>query len=151
MLDFKVSPVRKDDFLQLLQANLGIEEAEKAENLLRCTFKLIRSHLSFEESIKLIDHLPKYVKNLYVDGWKIQARKTTTLEGLMDSVADEGDTSHLLCFTCKSEAVSCIRIILETIEEYSKISDVKPSQSPVDFDINALNRKFPSVSLDQGF
>ena len=68
--------VEGNAFVSRLASRLGYPENQnKAARVLKSVLRALRNRLSPEESMQFISQLPLFLKALYVDGWKIGARK----------------------------------------------------------------------------
>jgi uncharacterized protein (DUF2267 family) len=119
ILDFNKYVAKGNEFLHLLEDNLGSSDRAHAARILRSTFRVLRNHLSFEESLQLLAQLPMAIKAIYVDGWTKAAHKRihTVDDFLTEMIQEEGNTAWR-DFTDKSEVIDCVRAVIETMRLY---------------------------------
>lgn len=119
ILDFNKYVTKGNEFLHLLEDNLGSNDRAHAARILRSTFRVLRNHLSFEESLQLLSQLPMAIKAVYVDGWTKAAHKriNTVDEFLIEMIQEEGNTAWR-DFSSKSEIIDCVRAVIDTMRLY---------------------------------
>jgi uncharacterized protein (DUF2267 family) len=63
-LDFEKYAMKGNEFLNHLQVNLETPDRAHAGRILRSTFRVLRNHLTFEESLQLLSQLPMAIKSV---------------------------------------------------------------------------------------
>jgi uncharacterized protein (DUF2267 family) len=119
ILDFNKYAAKGNEFLHLLEDNLGSNDRAHAARILRSTFRVLRNHLSFEESLQLLSQLPMAIKSVYVDGWTKAAHKriNTVDDLIIEMIQEEGNTAWR-DFSSKSEIIDCVRAVVDTMRLY---------------------------------
>lgn len=119
VLDFEKYASKGNEFINRLQSNLGVNDRDHAARILRSTFRVIRNHLSVEESFQLIAQLPMVLKAVYVEGWKLTDHKRiTNLDEFFIEIIQEEGHSSWRDFSSKNEVLDSVRAVLQTLREY---------------------------------
>lgn len=107
------------EFLHQLETNLGTADRGHAARILRSTFKVLRNHLTFEESLQLLSQLPMAIKSLYVDGWNkpVHERIKTVDDFLIDIIRAEGESAWR-DFSSKDEILLAVKAVIDTMRIY---------------------------------
>jgi uncharacterized protein (DUF2267 family) len=118
-LDFEKFAMKGNEFLHKLEDNLGGDERGHAARILKSTFRVLRNHLTFEESLQLLAQLPIAIKGIYVDGWKKgEHKKIKTVDDfLIEILQEEGDNAWR-DFNDKDEIIDCVRAVVDTMRMY---------------------------------
>ena len=118
-LDFEKYAMKGNEFLHQLETNLGVADRGHAARILRSTFKVLRNHLTFEESLQLLSQLPMAIKGLYVDGWKKSAnsRIKTVDDFIIEIIQAEGNMAWR-DFGSMEEILLAVRAVVDTMRNY---------------------------------
>lgn len=118
-LDFEKYAKKGNEFMHHLEDNLNTEDRAHAGRILRSTFRVLRNHLTFEESLQLLSQLPMALKAVYVDGWSAAAHKKikTAEEFLAEIVREEGSNAWR-DFSNEEDIIATIRAVVETLKIY---------------------------------
>lgn len=118
-LDFEKYAMKGNEFMHQLETNLGVADRGHAARILRSTFKVLRNHLTFEESLQLLAQLPMAIKSLYVDGWTrgANARIKTVDDFVVEIIQAEGNLAWR-DFSSKEEILQAVRAVVETMRIY---------------------------------
>lgn len=124
-LDFNKYAMKGNEFLNCLEENLGNDDRAHAARILRSTFRVLRNHLTFEESLQLLSQLPMGIKATYVDGWKKGEHKKikTVDEFLMEIIQEEGNTAWR-DFNSKEDIIDCVRAVIDTMRLYVSAEEI---------------------------
>lgn len=119
LLDFEKYAMKGNEFLHQLEANLNTADRAHAARILRSTFRVLRNHLTFDESLQLLSQLPMAIKSIYVDGWRKSAyKKINTIDDfLVEVVQEEGETAWR-DFNSKDEIIEAVRAVIDTMRLY---------------------------------
>jgi uncharacterized protein (DUF2267 family) len=119
ILDFEKYAQKGNEFMNRLEANLATDDRAHAGRILRSTFRVLRNHLMFEESLQLLSQLPMVIKAVYVDGWRAGSHKRirTEDEFLIEIVQEEGNSAWV-DFTTKEELIAAVRAVIDTLRSY---------------------------------
>ncbi|HEU5292156.1 MAG TPA: DUF2267 domain-containing protein [Cyclobacteriaceae bacterium] len=118
-LDFNTYGVKGNEFLSYLEDNLRSTDRPHAARILRSTFRVLRNHLSFEESFQLLSQLPMAIKAVYVDGWKIaEHKKIKTVDDFVNEIIREDGNNAWRDFGSKAEIIDCVRAVMDTMRMY---------------------------------
>lgn len=119
ILDFNKYAVKGNEFLGHLENNLGTHDRGHAGRILRSTLRVLRNHLTFDESLQLLAQLPMAIKAIYVDGWSRGAHKRIhTVDDLLIEVLQEEGNTAWRDFNSKEEIIACIRTVIDTMRIY---------------------------------
>jgi uncharacterized protein (DUF2267 family) len=118
-LDFEKYAKKGNEFLHHLEDNLNTEDRAHAGRILRSTFRVLRNHLTFEESLQLLAQLPIALKGVYVDGWSAAAhRKIKTAEEFLYEIVQEDGNNAWRDFSNEDEILLAVRAVLNTLRIY---------------------------------
>lgn len=119
LLEFDKFAMKGNQFLHQLENNLGTTDRSHAARILRSTFRVLRNHLTFEESLQLLSQLPMAIKGVYVDGWSASHRKKikTLDDFLIEIIQEEGD-SVLIDFESSEDILDAVRAVIDTMRLY---------------------------------
>lgn len=127
-LDFEKYAKKGNEFMHRLEGNLNVEDRAHAGRILRCTFRVLRNHLTFEESLQLMAQLPMALKAVYVDGWSAAAhKKIKTAEQFLAEIVQEDGNSAWRDFGSEDEIVSAVRAVIDTLRMF--VSDDEIDQA----------------------
>ncbi len=119
LLDFEKQAIKGNEFLRQLETNLGVQDRSHAARILRSTFRVLRNHLTLEESLQLLAQLPMAIKSVYVDGWALAAhRKLKTVEELIAEIAQSEGQAAWRDFSDKEEVLTAVRAVIRTMGLY---------------------------------
>ncbi|MFZ6014336.1 MAG: DUF2267 domain-containing protein [Bacteroidota bacterium] len=118
-LDFNKYAVKGNEFLHHLENNLGNNDRAHAARIVRSTFRVLRNHLTFEESLQLLSQLPMAIKGVYVDGWKKgEHKKIKTIDDFLIEIIREEGNSAWRDFSTKDEIIGCVKAVIDTMRLY---------------------------------
>lgn len=104
-------------FIQKLGEAMGQErDPEKSLVVMKAVFSALRAHLSFGESVGVIETLPMAIRGFYADGWVLRSGspKITTVE---DFVAEVGRAAGGLLDN-SDEIILAALAVIETMEQF---------------------------------
>ena len=135
ILDFEKYAMKGNEFLHQLESNLGNEDRAHASRILKSTIRVLRNHLSIEESLQVIAQLPMAIKAVYVEGWTIKDhyRITTTEDFIIEIIEAEG-RSAWRDFSSPDEIIDSVRAVIDTMRSY--VSEEEMTQA-----LNTLPQK----------
>lgn len=138
-LDFEKYAMKGNEFIHQLEANLGSPDRGHAGRILRTTLRVLRNHLTFEESLQLLSQLPMAIKSVYVDGWKKgEHQRLKTVDDFLIEIIREDGNSAWRDFSNKGEILEAVRAVIETMRIY-----VSPEE--MDQALGTLPRKIQSA------
>jgi uncharacterized protein (DUF2267 family) len=119
ILDFEKYAMKGNEFLNKLSANLGNVDRSHASRILKNTFRVLRNHITPEESLQLISQLPMALKSIYVDGWKLSDHKRVKNidEFLVEIIQAEGQDAWR-DFSSKDEVLNAVKAVIDTMRLY---------------------------------
>lgn len=125
-LDFEKYAMKGNEFLHHLQVNLGTPDRAHAGRILRSTFRVLRNHLTFEESLQLLSQLPMAIKSVYVEGWKRgeHERIKTEDDFIVEIIHEEGSLAWR-DFSSKDEILAAVRAVVETMKIYVSAEEME--------------------------
>jgi uncharacterized protein (DUF2267 family) len=139
LLDFEEYVRKGNEFLHQLKTNLNNEDRAHAARILRSTFRVLRNHISMEESLQLLAQLPMAIKSVYVEGWQIRHhRKIKTVDEFCDEILKEEGAAAWRDYSNKEEILSAVRAVVNTMGLY-----VNPEE--MDQAIHTLPKKIQEV------
>jgi uncharacterized protein (DUF2267 family) len=125
-LDFNKYAMKGNEFLHCLEDNLGNEDRAHAARILRSTFRVLRNHLTFEESLQLLSQLPMAIKCVYVDGWKKgQHKKIKSADEFLQEVISEEGYNAWRDFGSREEIIDCVRAVIDTMRLYVSAQEME--------------------------
>jgi len=138
-LDFEKYAMKGNEFLHQLETNLGSADRGHAARILRSTFKVLRNHLTFEESLQLLSQLPMVIKSVYVDGWKkgSNTRIRTVDDFIIEIIQAEGNSAWR-DFSSKDEILLAVRAVVDTMRIYVSAEEMEQA-------LATLPRKIQSI------
>jgi uncharacterized protein (DUF2267 family) len=138
-LDFEKYAMKGNEFLNRLAENLGDENRAHAARILRSTFRVLRNHLSVEESFQLVSQMPMALKSIYVDGWKLSDhRRIKTVDDLVVEIIQEEGNSASKDFANKDEIIEALRAVIDTLKEYTSVEEVNQALGTLPKKIQAI-------------
>ena len=124
-LDFEKYAKKGNEFLHHLEDNLNTEDRAHAGRILRSTFRVLRNHLTFEESLQLLAQLPMALKAVYVDGWSAAShRKIKSPEEFLVEIGREEGSNAWRDFSNEDEIISAIRAVIDSLRVYVSSSEL---------------------------
>lgn len=124
-LDFNKYAMKGNEFLNCLEENLGNDDRTHAARILRSTFRVVRNHLTFEESLQLLSQLPMAIKAIYVDGWKKgEHKKIKTVDEFLIEIIQEEGNSAWRDFNSKEDIIDCVRAVIDTMRLYVSAEEI---------------------------
>lgn len=124
-LDFNKYAMKGNEFLHQLENNLGNNDRAHAARILRSTFRVLRNHLTFEESLQLLSQLPMAIKGVYVDGWKKgQHMNIKTVDDFLLEIIQEEGTGAWRDFSSTEEIIDCVRAVIDTMRLYVSAEEI---------------------------
>lgn len=124
-LDFEKYAKKGNEFLNRLEENLNNEDRAHASRILRSTFRVLRNHLTFEESLQLLAQLPMVLKAVYVDGWSNTAhKKIKTAKEFLFEVGQEDGSNAWRDFNSEDEILSAVRAVIKTLRMYVSSGEI---------------------------
>jgi uncharacterized protein (DUF2267 family) len=108
--------MKGNEFVNLLAHRLGDTDRDRAARILRSVFRALRKHLTVEESMELLSHLPMALKGVYVDGWKITGNHTfLDAMNLPEEIVREDGMFSNQDFQTEEDAVQALMAVIEMI------------------------------------
>lgn len=124
-MDFEKYAMKGNEFLNRLATNLGNEDRDHAARIIRSTFRVLRNHVTLEESFQLLSQLPMALKGIYVDGWKLSDhRKIKTIDDLVTEIIQEEGNSAWRDFNSKEEIIDAVRAVIDTLKTYVSSGEI---------------------------
>lgn len=124
-LDFEKYAKKGNEFMHHLEENLNSNDRAHAGRILRSTFRVLRNHLTLEESLQLLAQLPMALKAVYVDGWSAAAhKKIKTAEELLVEVVQEDGNSAWRDFGSEDEIISAVRAVIDSLRMFVGNSEI---------------------------
>ena len=120
-IDFEKYAAKRNEFLNKLAKKRSDENDRiHAAKILRSTFRVLRKHLTQEESFQLLAQLPMALESVYVEGWKINqahSRIKTIEDFAAEVIREEGDAAWR-DFSNVEEVIQDVRAVIETLTSY---------------------------------
>jgi len=118
-LDFEKYAKKGNEFLHHLEDNLNNEDRAHAGRILRSTFRVLRNHLTFEESLQLLSQLPMALKAVYVDGWSAAAhRRIKNPEEFLYEIVQEEGNNAWRDFGNEDDIIAAVRAVINSLRIY---------------------------------
>jgi uncharacterized protein (DUF2267 family) len=116
-LEFDKYAMKGNEFINLLAHRLGDDQdRNRAARILRSVFHALRKHLTLEENMELLSHLPMALKGVYVDGWKIVGNRTILdAMNLPEEIVREDAQFSKQDFQCEEDAIKALKIVIELV------------------------------------
>jgi len=119
LFEFDRYAAKGNEFLNRLGENLRSTDRAHTARVLRSTFRVLRNHLTFEESLHLLSQLPMVIKAVYVDGWrKGDHKKIKTIDDLLIEIVQEDGENAWKDFGNKDDILDAVRAVIETMRLY---------------------------------
>ncbi|CAD5265415.1 MULTISPECIES: DUF2267 domain-containing protein [unclassified Imperialibacter] len=119
VLDFEKYAMRGNEFIHQLEANLGVEDRAHAARILRSTFRVLRRHITTEESMQLLAQLPMALKAVYVDGWKLDDYpRVKNVDDFLVEIAEAEGSTAWRDFGCQEEILEAVKAVIRTMALY---------------------------------
>jgi uncharacterized protein (DUF2267 family) len=147
LLDFEKYAMKGNEFLNRLETNLGVADRPHAARILKSTFRVLRNHLTFEESLQLLSQLPIAIKGVYVEGWKKGQHKRIKTEDdfLIEIIQEDGDMSWK-DFDDKENMLESVRAVINTMRQYVSSEEINQALGTLPKKVQAI---FESSSLEE--
>lgn len=124
-LDFNKYAMKGNEFLNRLEEKLGNDDRAHAARIMRSTFRVLRNHLTFEESLQLLSQLPMAIKAIYVDGWrKGEHKKIKTVDEFLTEIIQEEGNSAWRDFNSKEDIIDCVRAVIDAMRLYVSAEEI---------------------------
>lgn len=139
LLDFEKYATKGNEFLHQLEVNLGTDNRDRAARILKSTFRVLRNHLTFEESLQLLSQLPMSIKAVYVDGWqkKDHFKIKDSNEFIFEIAAEEGLPAWT-DFRSMEDIQNAVNAVIETMTLYVSTEEMNQA-------LNTLPRKVREI------
>jgi uncharacterized protein (DUF2267 family) len=138
-LDFEKYAMKGNEFLHRLEANLGTTDRAHASRVLRSTFRVLRNHFTFEESLQLLSQLPMAIKSVYVEGWSTgNHKKLKTVDDFLIEIIQEEGNSAWRDFSSQEDILKSVRAVIETLKMYVSEEEVEQALSTLPKKIHAI-------------
>ena len=137
-------------FLDELAVELGDSgNTERAGRLLRSIFRLLRNHLSVEESFLIIAQMPMALKALYVDGWipGNQLAANNTFSNFIDDVLEVDGCFSWVYSPGTNEVPLAIQAVLKTLRNYVPEEEFENMSTLFPLDIKSIMPRRDSRDL----
>lgn len=139
LLEFEKYAMKGNEFIHRLESNLGSNDRAHAARILRSTFRVLRNHLTFEESLQLLSQLPMVIKSVYVDGWtKGQHKKIKTVDDFLIEIMKEEGDALLIDFGSKEEILDSVRAVIDTMRLYVSAGEMDQALATLPIPIQAI-------------
>lgn len=139
LLEFEKYAMKGNEFIHRLGSNLGSNDRAHAARILRSTFRVLRNHLTFEESLQLLSQLPMVIKSVYVDGWtKGQHKKIKTVDDFLIEIIKEDGDAVLVDFWSKEEMLDSVRAVIDTMRLYVSAGEMDQALATLPIPIQAI-------------
>jgi uncharacterized protein (DUF2267 family) len=147
LLDFEKYAMKGNEFLNRLEINLGTADRPHAARILKSTFRVLRNHLTFEESLQLLSQLPIAIKGVYVDGWtKGQHKRIKTEDDFLVEILLEDGNMVWKDFNDKESVLESVRAVIHTMRQYVSSGEINQALATLPEKIQAI---FESSSLEE--
>ena len=119
---FEKYAVKGNEFLSLLKESLATEDDGHAARILKSTFRVLRNHFTFEESLQLLAQLPMAIKSVYVDGWKKGEHKRlhNVDDFLLEIIQEDAERD----FNDKEDILDSVRSVIDTMRVYVSVQEM---------------------------
>jgi uncharacterized protein (DUF2267 family) len=147
LLDFEKYAMKGNEFLNRLEENLETTDKPHAARILKSTFRVLRNHLTFEESLQLLSQLPMAIKSVYVDGWKRGAhKKIKTVDDFLVEIVQEDGNAAWLDFGSKEDLLDAVRAVIDTMRQYVSEEEINQALGTLPKKVKAI---FEPTSLEE--
>jgi uncharacterized protein (DUF2267 family) len=149
LLDFEKYAMKGNQFLHQLEDNLGIEDRAHAARILRSTFRVLRNHLTPEESLQLISQLPMALKSIYVDGWKLNDhKKIKKVDELLNEIIREEGNMAWRDFGNQKEILEAVRAVINTMKLYVSAQEMEQALRTLPKKVKAALEGIESIEVE---
>lgn len=139
LLEFDKFAAKGNQFLHQLENNLGINDRAHAARILRSTFRVLRNHLTFEESLQLLSQLPMAIKSIYADGWKAShQKKIKTIDDFLVEIIQEEGNSVLIDFQSREDILDSVRAVIDTMKLYVSSQEMEQALATLPAKVQAI-------------
>ena len=139
LLDFEKYAMKGNEFLHQLEVNLGSNDRDRAARILKSTFRVLRNHLTFEESLQLLSQLPMAIKAVYVDGWQKKDHfKIKDSDEFIFEIAAEDGLQAWADFRSMEDIQDAVNAVIETMALYVSTGEMNEA-------LNTLPRKVREI------
>jgi uncharacterized protein (DUF2267 family) len=146
ILDFEKYAMKGNEFLNCLAQNLDHADRSHAARVLRSTFRVLRNHFTFEESLQLIAQLPMAIKAVYVDGWrKGEHKRIRTVDEFLSEVISEEGPGAWHDFSSRDEILDCVRAVVDTMRLYVSEQEIDQALGTLPSSVREI---FESLNTD---
>ncbi|MBL0741043.1 DUF2267 domain-containing protein [Chryseolinea lacunae] len=124
-LDFEKYAMKGNEFLHQLEENLHTADRDRAARILKATFRVLRNHLTFEESLQLLAQLPMAIKAVYVDGWqkKDHFRIKNSIDFIQE-IAEADGMSVWTDFASLEDMQHAVNAVIQTMNLYVSTAEI---------------------------
>jgi len=125
VLDFEKYAAKGNAFINQLCVNLGTDDRAHAARILQSTFRVLRNHLTLEESLQLISQLPMVIKAVYVDQWRsADHKKVKTADEFLLELLKEDEVYCWKDFSGRDDILHAVHAVLETLSMYVSAAEM---------------------------
>ncbi len=143
-MDFEKYAMKGNEFLNRLASNLGSNDRDHAARIVRSTFRVLRNHITVEESFQLLSQLPMALKSVYVEGWKLSDhRKIKTIDDLVIEIIQEEGNAAWRDFNSKEEILEALRAVIGTLKTYVSSGEIDQVLGTLPRQIQGLFQPIP--------
>jgi uncharacterized protein (DUF2267 family) len=135
-LIFEKYAIKGNEFLSLLKESLATEDDGQAARILRSTFRVLRNHFTFEESLQLLAQLPTAIKSVYVDGWRKGEHKR--LHNVDDFLLEIIQDTAWHDFNDKEDILDSVRAVIDTMRVYVSVQEMDQALATLPRQISEL-------------
>jgi uncharacterized protein (DUF2267 family) len=135
-LIFEKYAIKGNEFLSLLKESLATEDDGQAIRILRSTFRVLRNHFTFEESLQLLAQLPTAIKSVYVDGWRKGEHKR--LHNVDDFLLEIIQDTAWHDFNDKEDILDSVRAVIDTMRVYVSVQEMDQALATLPRQISEL-------------
>jgi uncharacterized protein (DUF2267 family) len=135
-LIFEKYAIKGNEFLSLLKESLATEDDGQAARILRSTFRVLRNHFTFEESLQLLAQLPMAIKSVYVDGWRKGEHKR--LHNVDDFLLEIIQDTAWHDFNDKEDILDSVRAVIDTMRVYVSVQEMDQALATLPRQISEL-------------
>lgn len=109
-------------FIRAFATAIGEENLSKASKVLERVFAAMRQHLTFHESVSVMECLPMAIRGLYLNGWTHTGatQRLATTDSFVRAISMENDHESGLT------AIEAATAAIETIAEFGSGLDQLP-------------------------
>jgi uncharacterized protein (DUF2267 family) len=131
---------RVNEFMNVLAANLGIEDKDSVYRILRSVLHTIRDTISLQESLQLMAQLPMFLKGVYAEKWQVKSRKTRVkhVNDFIEKVKQRHGETFLYDFGSSDGAERACRIVFRTLSDFISEGEIKDIRAGLPKDIKVL-------------